>query len=108
MVREKIYFKLKLGPDTNRFLALLKEVQLMMGQLGVAPGRRWSNMTGDGRWVMIEREFPSLSAYEEDDRNFHAGEEFMAKWREMESLAEVMRVELWQEAPQVSGPVESS
>lgn len=98
MIRESIYFKLRLGPDTNSFFAALKDVQRMMRDLGVEPGRRWNNVAGDGRWVLIEREFPSLAAYEEDDRNFHAGEEFMAKWREMESYAEQLRVELWQAA----------
>jgi hypothetical protein len=96
MIRETIYFKLRLGPDTNRFFAVLKDVQRMMAELGVEPGRRWNNVTGDGRWVMIEREFDSLAAYELDDHNFHAGEDFMSKWREMESLAEQLRVELWQ------------
>jgi hypothetical protein len=96
MIRETIYFKLRLGPDTNRFFAALKDVQRMMTELGVEPGRRWNNVTGDGRWVMIERDFDSLATYEEDDRNFHAGEDFMTKWREMETHAEQMRVELWQ------------
>ena len=96
MIRETIYFKLRLGPDTDRFLAALKDVQQMMTELGVVPGRRWNNASGDGRWVMIEREFESLAAYEEDDRNFHAGAEFMSKWREMEGFADQLRVELWQ------------
>lgn len=101
MIRESIYFKLRLGTETNKFFAALKEVQRMMRDLGVEPGRRWNSVTGDGRWVLIEREFASLAAYEEDDRNFHAGEEFMSKWREMKSYADQLRVELWQ-AP--SGP----
>ena len=99
MIKEQVFFKLRLGPDSDRFAVLVREVQRMMAELGVVPGRRWSNVTGEGRWTVLEREFASLAAYEEDDRTFHAGAEFMRVWREMESLAEQMRVELWELRP---------
>lgn len=52
-------------------------------------------MTGDGRVVILEREFPSLAAYEADDDAFHGDADLMAAWRAMEALARSMRVELW-------------
>ncbi len=95
MVRELIYFDKRLGPDSDRFNALFKEVKAKMGELGVVVGRTWSPMTGQLRTLIMEREFESLAAYEADDALFHSSPEFMAKWRELESLVRGIRVEVW-------------
>ena len=95
-VREVIVFRLRLGPETEAFKQCFAQVRAAMREIGVEPGRVWHNMHGTGRDVRVEREFPSLAAYELDDENFHAGPEFMALWREMESHVESMTVELYQ------------
>ncbi len=95
MIRELIYFDLRLGPDSDRFRALFEEVRRDMADLGVVVGRSWSPMTGRLRTRIMEREFESLAAYEADDERFHSSPEFMAKWRELESLVREIRVEVW-------------
>ena len=94
MVKEVVRFRLPLGPRTDEFLAVFREVVAAMGELGVNPGVRWSALTG-GREVMVEREFESLAQYEADDSAFHAGKDFMALWRRLEVLADSMEVEIW-------------
>lgn len=95
MIREVTRFRLRLGPPTDEFLALYREVRDAMIAVGVKPGVVWTTLTGE-RAFIIEREFDSLAEYEIDDGAFHAGEEFMALWRRMEATAESMDVELWQ------------
>lgn len=96
MVRELIYFDLRLGADTEAFKDVFRRVRHEMEALGVVVGRTWSPMTGEVRTTILEREFESLAAYEEDDRRFHGATELMALWREMESTLRGMRVEVWQ------------
>jgi hypothetical protein len=96
MIRELILFELRLGSETDRFKARLRDVQASMRRLGVEPGRNWWNVTGQARWLVVEREFPSMAAYEKDDQAFHGDDEFMTQWRAMEECAASMRVELWQ------------
>jgi hypothetical protein len=96
VVREIIIFKLRLGPDTDRFKELFLDVRSRMREIGVEPGRTWGSLTGEARDVIVEREFPSLAAYEVDDEAFHADASFVGQWRAMEELAVSMTVELWQ------------
>ncbi len=96
MIREIIIFKVPLGRDTYRFKALFREVRQRMREIGVEPGRTWGSLTGEGRDIIVEREFASLAAYEADDEAFHADADFMALWRSMEELAISMTVHLWQ------------
>jgi hypothetical protein len=95
MVKETIVFRLPLGPRTDEFLTLYREVREEMEKLGVSAGVSWS-ITAGTRMFMIEREFDSLAAYEADDAAFHGGEEFMALWRRMEGCADSMETTLWQ------------
>jgi hypothetical protein len=95
MVKEVIYFRLPLGPGTDEFLSLYREVRAEMERLGVEPGVAWTTVSG-ARMVVVEREFESLAAYEADDASFHGGEDFMALWRRMEACAESMETEIWQ------------
>lgn len=97
MMRELIFFELRLGPDSDRFSALFKQVKAAMAAIGVVVGRSWGNAAGTGRIVVLEREFESMAAYEADDERFHEAREFMALWREMETCLVSMRVEIWQE-----------
>ena len=46
MIRELVYFDLRLGPDSDRFKALFAEVRAGMAELGVVMGRTWMPMTG--------------------------------------------------------------
>ena len=46
MIRELIVFELRLGSETDRFKARLRDVQASMRRLGVEPGRNWWNVTG--------------------------------------------------------------
>jgi hypothetical protein len=55
MIRELIFFRLRLGSETDRFKARLHDVQASMRRLGVEPGRNWWNLTGEGRWLVVER-----------------------------------------------------
>jgi hypothetical protein len=96
MVRELIFFTLRLGPDTDAFVDRFEQVQRRMAEMRVVVGRTWYPATGEGRQLVVEREFTSLAAYEQDDERFHGGAEFMSLWREMEALAVQMRVEIWQ------------
>lgn len=96
MIREVIIFKLPLGPDTDRFKELFREVRTSMRAIGVEPGQTWGPLTGEARIIIVERQFPSLAAYEADDQAFHADASFMALWRSMEALAVSMTVELWE------------
>ena len=68
-----------------------------MADLGVVVGRTWGPMTGEVRTVILEREFESLAAYEDDDARFHEAKDFMTLWREMEATLKGMRVEVWQD-----------
>jgi hypothetical protein len=97
MMRELIFFELRLGPDSDRFSTLFKQVKEAMTDVGVVVGRSWGNATGVGRIVVLEREFDSMAAYEADDERFHDARAFMALWREMETCLVSMRVEIWQE-----------
>lgn len=96
MVRELIFFELRLGSGTEEFNAAFRAVREAMAELGVVVGRTWSPMTGEVRTRILEREFESLAAYEADDAKFHGATEFMALWRAMESTAKSIRVEVWQ------------
>jgi hypothetical protein len=96
MVREIIIFEVPLGPESDVFRDAFRRVEAAMVQIGVEPGKVWFPMTGDGRRWIIEREFASLGEYEADDERFHEARDFMQLWREMESHASSMRVELWQ------------
>ncbi len=96
MVRELIYFDLHLGQGTEDFTAAYKRVRAAMEELGVVPGTMWGTMTGPVRTMILEREFESLAAYEDDDRLFHGAKDFMHLWREMEATLRGMRVEVWQ------------
>jgi len=96
VIRELVHFKLQLGPETDRFREAQRAVISAMERIGVQPGTAWFPLTGDDRWVVMEREFDSLAVYEKDDAAFHGDKEFMRLWREMEGHAETMRVELWQ------------
>ncbi|HEX6506666.1 MAG TPA: hypothetical protein VF221_03450 [Chloroflexota bacterium] len=93
-VREQIQFKLKLGPDTDRFRDLFRQVRSQMQAAGVEPGTVWTNLAGDARFVIYEREFGSLAEYEQDDASFHGDEQLMTIWRQMEECLVSMRVEL--------------
>jgi hypothetical protein len=95
MIKEVVRFKLRLGAATDEFRSLYGEVRTSMVELGVNPGIAWFTAAGQ-RELIVEREFNSLADYERDDRDFHAGADFMALWRRMEALAESMDVELWQ------------
>ena len=99
MVRELIYFDVELGGGTEDFMAAFRKVKEAMEAIGVVVGRTWSPMTGDGRTVILEREFESLAAYERDDEKFHDADDFMLLWREMEATLKGMRVEVWQGRP---------
>ena len=74
MIKEVIRFRLPLGPATDEFTRLLREVMEAMGALGVEPGISWIPLT-DSWEVVLEREFDSLAQYEADDSAFHRGEE---------------------------------
>jgi len=95
MVKEMIVFRLPLGPKTDEFVALYRQVAEEMEKLGLSVGVAWTATAGV-RMVMVEREFDSLAAYEADDAAFHGGAEFMALWRRMEGCAESMETTLWQ------------
>lgn len=95
VVKEIIWFRLPLGAKTDEFLALYRQVREEQQRHGINPGVWWSAAFGT-RVLMIEREFDSLAAYEADDRAFHAGEELMTLWRQMEACAESMESQLWQ------------
>jgi hypothetical protein len=96
MVRELIYFELNFGAATEEFDAAFRAVHEAMAELGVVVGRVWGPMTGEGRTVILEREFESLAAYEDDDRRFHDATDFMRLWRTMETTLRGMRVDAWQ------------
>lgn len=96
MVRELIFFDLKLGQGTEDFNKVFKQVKEEMAAIGVVVGTTWGYMTGEVRTMILEREFESLAAYEADDAKFHGAKEFMRLWREMEDTLKGMRVEVWQ------------
>lgn len=96
MVRELIFFDLHLGQGTEDFYAVYDEVKERMASIGVVVGRQWGYMTGQVRTIILEREFETLAAYEEDDQRFHDAKDFMKLWRRMESTLKGMRVEVWQ------------
>jgi hypothetical protein len=102
VIREVIRFRLPLGPKTDEFTVLLREVHAAMTDLGVEPGDVWTTLSG-ARVVIVERSFESLAAYEADDAKFHGGKDFMALWRRMEECALSMDVELWQGRPMTAG-----
>jgi hypothetical protein len=95
VIREITRFRLPLGPGTDEFIGLLREVHAAMRELGVEPGDVWTTLAGE-REVIIERSFESLAAYEADDAQFHGGADFMVLWRRMEACALSMDVQLWQ------------
>jgi hypothetical protein len=95
VIKEVVLFRLPLGPRTDEFAVLHRQVRAAMEAQGVNPGVAWTTIAGT-RVFMIEREFESLAAYEADDAAFHGGEEFMALWRKMEACAESMESQLWQ------------
>jgi len=97
VIRELIHFELRLGPDTDRFRALFRQVWERMERAGVVPGAVWTNLTGDARYFIVERTFSSLAQYEQDDGAFHGDAELMSVWREMEGCLVSMRVDLWQQ-----------
>jgi hypothetical protein len=97
VIRELIHFELRLGPDTDRFRALFRQVRERMERAGVVPGAVWTNLTGDARYFIVERTFSSLAQYEQDDGAFHSDAELMSIWREMEGCLVSMRVDLWQQ-----------
>jgi hypothetical protein len=97
VIKEVVLFRLPLGPRTDEFVALYRQVRATMEANGVNPGVAWTTTAGT-RSFMIEREFDSLAAFEADDAVFHGGETFMALWRRMEACAESMESQLWQTA----------
>jgi hypothetical protein len=94
VIKEIVLFHLPLGPRTDEFTALYRQVREAMDANGVNPGVAWTTTAGT-RIFMIEREFDSLAAYEADDAAFHGGEVFMALWRRMEACAKSMESQLW-------------
>jgi hypothetical protein len=98
MIREVIFFELKLGQATDRFRELFRTVREIMERAGVEPGTVWTNLSGNARYVIVEREFASLAQYEQDDAAFHGDEKLMSTWRQMEECLVSMRVELWKQA----------
>jgi hypothetical protein len=56
VVKEVIRSRLRLGPQTDGFLALFRKVREAMEAQGVCAGVVWSTMTG-GRTLVVEREF---------------------------------------------------
>jgi hypothetical protein len=97
MIRELIHFELQLGPATDRFRTLFGQVRERMQQAGVEPGIVWTNLTGNARYIIVERNFDSLAQYEQDDAAFHGDGELMQTWRAMEECLLSMRVDLWQQ-----------
>ncbi|MDQ6694812.1 MAG: hypothetical protein M3014_10415 [Chloroflexota bacterium] len=105
MIREVIFFELKLGPETDRFRELFRKVLSIMEAAGVEPGSVWTNVNGTGRYFIVEREFASLAQYEQDDAAFHGDKELMTTWRQMEECLISMRVDLWKQLRPRPGPV---
>jgi len=97
VIREVIQFELRLGPETDRFRGLFRQARERMERAGVLPGAVWTNLAGDARYFSMERTFASLAQYEQDDSAFHADEELMNIWREMEGCLVSMHVNLWQQ-----------
>jgi len=54
MIREVIQFGLRLGPETDRFRGLFRQVRERMERAGVVPGAVWTNLVGDARYFIVE------------------------------------------------------
>ncbi len=57
MIKEVIRFRLRLGPQTDEFLARYREVATAMKALAVEPGIAWTAVAGQRQLIVRTRAF---------------------------------------------------
>ena len=66
MIRERIHFTVKNLAGWNEALDLIREVDEIQAAAGRATGTVWTQVVGQFNEIVIETDYPDLSAYERE------------------------------------------